>query len=117
MRRLLNVLLSVLPSARRRWIVVGDLAEYPLESVRCVMVRGAAVAVFHSDRGLQAIADVCAHMGASLSEGILHDDGYVECPAHTMRFCLRTGMCPESSMYSGRIYPTRVRDGRLYIRA
>ncbi len=96
---------------------VGELVEYPVESVRCVMVRGASVAVFHSDRGLQAIADVCAHMGASLSEGVLHDDGYVECPAHTMRFCLRTGVCPESPMYTGRIYPTRVRGGRLYIRA
>jgi nitrite reductase/ring-hydroxylating ferredoxin subunit len=93
------------------------LTEYPVESVRCVMVRGTAVAVFHSERGLQAIADVCAHLGASLSEGVLHDDGYVECPAHTMRFCLRTGECPESPMYTGRIYPTRVRDGRVFIQA
>ena len=117
MKWLLAAVRAALPSSRRRWIGVGSLGEYPLESVRCVTVRGAVVAVFHSERGLQTIADVCAHMGASLSGGVLHDDGYVECPAHNMRFCLRTGTCPESPMYSGRIYPTRVRHGRVYIRA
>ncbi|MBT3266818.1 Rieske (2Fe-2S) protein [Candidatus Poribacteria bacterium] len=108
---------AVLPSATREWVDVGPLDEYPAESVRCVRVRGVDVAVFHADGRLAAIADVCPHMGAALSEGVLHGDGHVQCPAHDMRFDLRTGRCPESPMYTGRVYPTRVRRGRVFIRS
>lgn len=75
------------------------------------------MAVFHTAEGFAAIADVCPHMGAPLSDGVLHDDGYVQCPEHAMRFSLIDGGCPESPMYTGRVYPTRVRRGRVYVQA
>lgn len=50
-----------------------------------------AVAVFHVAGEFYAVADLCTHATASMSEGYIEDDGTVECPVHTARFCLRTG--------------------------
>ncbi|MCC3281519.1 bifunctional 3-phenylpropionate/cinnamic acid dioxygenase ferredoxin subunit [Arthrobacter caoxuetaonis] len=49
------------------------------------------IAVFHSDDGnFYALNDTCTHEEASLSEGWI-EDGEVECPVHSARFCLKTG--------------------------
>ncbi|MFF2675698.1 bifunctional 3-phenylpropionate/cinnamic acid dioxygenase ferredoxin subunit [Arthrobacter koreensis] len=49
------------------------------------------IAVFHShDGGFYALNDTCTHEEASLAEGWI-EDGEVECPVHSARFCLKTG--------------------------
>ncbi|MBD7995821.1 bifunctional 3-phenylpropionate/cinnamic acid dioxygenase ferredoxin subunit [Arthrobacter sp. Sa2CUA1] len=56
---------------------------------------GDDIAVFHSDDGnFYALNDTCTHEEASLAEGWI-EDGEVECPVHSARFCLKTGaaMC------------------------
>lgn len=50
-----------------------------------------AIAVFNLDGEFYALADLCTHGNASMSEGYLEDDCTVECPVHTARFCLKTG--------------------------
>ncbi|NLH80233.1 MAG: bifunctional 3-phenylpropionate/cinnamic acid dioxygenase ferredoxin subunit [Phyllobacteriaceae bacterium] len=50
-----------------------------------------AVAVFNHDGSYYALADLCTHGNASMSEGYIEDDCTVECPIHTARFCLKTG--------------------------
>ena len=50
-----------------------------------------AVAVVNSGGTLYAINDRCSHGNASMSEGYVEDDGTVECPLHSARFCLKTG--------------------------
>lgn len=50
-----------------------------------------AVAVFNLEGTFYALADLCTHGEASMSDGYLEDDCTVECPVHTARFCLRTG--------------------------
>lgn len=52
---------------------------------------GDDIAVFHSDDGnFYALNDTCTHEEASLAEGWV-EDGEVECPVHSARFCLKTG--------------------------
>jgi 3-phenylpropionate/trans-cinnamate dioxygenase ferredoxin subunit len=49
------------------------------------------VAVFHDTDGtFWALNDTCTHADASLAEGWV-EDGMVECPIHSSKFCLKTG--------------------------
>jgi 3-phenylpropionate/trans-cinnamate dioxygenase ferredoxin subunit len=50
-----------------------------------------AIAVFNFGGVLYALADLCTHGQASMSEGYIEDDCTVECPVHSARFCLKTG--------------------------
>lgn len=60
--------------------------------------------------------DTCSHGEASLSEGMLNDDGRIECPWHTGSFCLKTGEALTSPASEPiRVYPASVRDGGVYI--
>lgn len=49
------------------------------------------IAIFNLDGSFYALADLCTHGEASMSEGYLEDDCTVECPVHSARFCLKTG--------------------------
>lgn len=42
------------------------------------------------DGSVWALDDTCTHADASLAEGWV-EDGYVECPLHSSKFCLKTG--------------------------
>lgn len=48
------------------------------------------ISVFHSEGRFYALNDTCTHEEASLAEGWI-EDGEVECPVHSARFCLATG--------------------------
>jgi len=49
------------------------------------------IAVLHDEDGsVWALDNTCTHEVASLAEGWV-EDGYVECPLHSSKFCLRTG--------------------------
>lgn len=69
---------------------VCSVGELPLGEARRVDTKP-AIAVFHVEDGFYAVADMCTHATASMSEGYLGDDSTVECPIHTARFCLKTG--------------------------
>jgi 3-phenylpropionate/trans-cinnamate dioxygenase ferredoxin subunit len=50
------------------------------------------IAVFNIHDTLYAVADLCTHAVASLSEGYIEEDEVsVECPIHSARFCLKSG--------------------------
>ncbi|WP_232542112.1 non-heme iron oxygenase ferredoxin subunit [Nocardia bovistercoris] len=49
------------------------------------------VALLRDDDGaVYALDDTCPHEVASLAEGWV-EDGYVECPLHSSKFCLKSG--------------------------
>lgn len=95
------------------WIDIGAVEEFPFNAARVVIARGVPLAVFHDETGISVIGDICPHMGASLSRGTLHPDGCVECPAHRMRFHLKTGACSIGPVYSARVFRFRQQDGRI----
>jgi 3-phenylpropionate/trans-cinnamate dioxygenase ferredoxin subunit len=49
-----------------------------------------AIAVFHDGGAYFALNDTCTHAKASLSDGWI-ENGEVECPMHSGRFCLKSG--------------------------
>lgn len=110
----LRGLLSV--ESGERWIAVGAAGEFPPGTVRRLVVRDVPIAVFHTESGIRAVGDVCPHMGASLSEGVVRDACLVECPAHTLRFSLTTGACVDNHPYAVRVFATRIEENGLYIR-
>ena len=48
------------------------------------------IALFHDGDEFFALDNTCSHELASLAEGWI-ENGVVECPMHTGRFCLRDG--------------------------
>ena len=68
-----------------------------------------------TDDTVYALDDTCTHGDASLAEGWV-EDGYVECPLHSSKFCLKSGevqglpatrnTCP---------HRVEVRDGEVYL--
>ena len=71
---------------------------------------GRTVVIFNVNGQLHAIEDECPHAGSSLCTGRL--DGHViQCPAHGLRFDLRSGAMPGNSALRIRVYALRECDG------
>ena len=70
---------------------VDELDEGEALKVDCGVNGIEALAVFNNGGEFFAMNDKCSHGNASMSEGYLEDDGTVECPLHSARFCLKTG--------------------------
>ncbi|MDO8451201.1 MAG: non-heme iron oxygenase ferredoxin subunit [Rhodoferax sp.] len=73
------------------------------------------LAVFHANGEFYVTDDTCSHGDASLSEGSI-EDGHVECPWHSGRFCLKTGSALTFPAVTPiKVYKTIVREGELFI--
>ena len=74
------------------------------------------VALFRDDDGsFHALDDTCSHEEASLSDGWV-EDGEVECPLHSARFCLADGraMCMPATQPVA-THRVEVRDGSVWL--
>lgn len=62
-----------------------------------------------------AVDDTCTHEDASLADGWV-EDGEIECPLHSARFCLKTGaaMCLPATQ-PVRTYPVEVREDAVWL--
>ena len=72
------------------FIRVGNIEDFPLGSLRKVMVGDQAVLVANHQGKLHAISNRCTHRGAPLNEGEL-DGNALFCPWHGGQFDVRTG--------------------------
>ncbi|MBP5941878.1 bifunctional 3-phenylpropionate/cinnamic acid dioxygenase ferredoxin subunit [Streptomyces acidiscabies] len=91
----------------------GEALRVPAEETG----HGDAIAVFHDDGTYYALDDTCTHGQASLSEGWI-ENGEVECPLHSARFCLRSGepQCMPATL-AQRTHRVEVRDGGIWLHA
>ncbi|UGT62683.1 non-heme iron oxygenase ferredoxin subunit [Nocardia asteroides] len=74
------------------------------------------IALLRDDDGsVYALDDTCTHEVASLAEGWV-EDGYVECPLHSSKFCLESGEVDSMPATEG-VCPHRVevRDGEVFL--
>ncbi|CEA09183.1 3-phenylpropionate/cinnamic acid dioxygenase ferredoxin subunit [Arthrobacter saudimassiliensis] len=73
------------------------------------------ISVFHSEGRFYALNDTCTHEEASLAEGWI-EDGEVECPVHSARFCLRDGkaLCLPATV-NARTHRVAVVDGEVFL--
>jgi 3-phenylpropionate/trans-cinnamate dioxygenase ferredoxin subunit len=68
-----------------------------------------------TDGTVYALNDTCTHATASLSDGYV-EDGYVECPVHASRFCLKNGKVSGLPATVDTVaHRVEVRDGEIYL--
>ncbi len=73
---------------------VARLDQLPEGRGLCVQIDGIDVGLFRVGDEIHAMENRCPHAGDPLSEGSL-DGSVVQCPAHGLKFDLRTGFRPE----------------------
>lgn len=67
------------------------------------------------DGSVWALNDTCTHETASLAEGWV-EEGHVECPRHSSRFCLKTGVVDGPPATRDTVaHRVEVRDGEVYL--
>jgi nitrite reductase/ring-hydroxylating ferredoxin subunit len=103
---------------RDRYAPVIDAAELDDRKLHCVELEGESVLLAKcEDDEICAISSVCSHLGGPLQKGE-RDGDTVVCPWHGSRFDLRTGSVEGGpAVYPQPRYETRVRAGKVEIRA
>ncbi len=103
---------SIIEAGRYAVCPSSQLAEGQSLQAR---VGGSLIAVFNVKGKLHALADVCSHAQAFLSEGEV-SLGAVECPRHGARFDLETGQAlslPATQPVA--TFPVEVVDGEIVV--
>ena len=96
-------------------IAVCDLADIPLEDMRCVSLQDRNVLVAHTKSGVYVADEMCTHEDARLCDGNLNGT-LVKCPLHGSRFDLTTGeVLDDPAEEDLVIYPVTVEDGKVFI--
>lgn len=72
------------------YVKVGQVADFPVGSLKKVVVGGEDVLVANVSGTLFAITNTCTHRGGPLNEGELEGDKVI-CPWHGGQFDLKTG--------------------------
>jgi nitrite reductase/ring-hydroxylating ferredoxin subunit len=99
-----------------RWVRACSTADVSADLGKKIDVEGSpSIAIFKVGDRFYAIADLCTHGAASLSEGIV-ENGIVECPFHSGTFDVRTGKaltfpCTEAVG----TYPVRVEGDEIQV--
>lgn len=99
------------------WIDAGSVTGF--KDARALILHpkeGERIAVFRQGREVYAISNVCRHQGGPLGEGRIVD-GCVTCPWHGFQYRLEDGRAPEPFTERLATYPTRIREGRVEVRA
>ena len=81
-----------------------------------VEVSGESVAIFNVGGQIYAIADSCAHAGASLGAGKL-DGKIVTCRAHGLKYDVTTGYVGGDPGFGVASYPVEIVDGKIRVAA
>jgi len=81
---------------------------------KLAFVDGRSIVLFNVAGTIHAIDNSCPHNGASLASGQL-EGCMLRCPAHGLRFDLRTGCVPGAGGLSLTTFPVRVVDGKLVV--
>lgn len=96
---------------------VAKVGEIPEGQGRCFPVNGTMVGVFLHNGEYFAINDFCPHMGASLSDSPVAEDGSVMCSWHAWCFSIRDGTWLDNSKSGIRTatYPVRLQDNQIQV--
>jgi nitrite reductase/ring-hydroxylating ferredoxin subunit/uncharacterized membrane protein len=106
------------PTGPDEFTPVLDEAELPDTGLRRVEAEGAGILLSRSSSGeVCAISATCNHFGGPLEEGAREGDTVV-CPLHNSRFDLCSGAALDGpAVFPQSRYETRVRDGRIEVKA
>jgi nitrite reductase (NADH) small subunit/3-phenylpropionate/trans-cinnamate dioxygenase ferredoxin subunit len=96
---------------------VAKVGDIPEGQGRCFPVNGTMVGVFlHNDQYF-AMNDFCPHMGASLSDSPVAEDGSVMCSWHAWCFSIKDGTWLDNrkSGIKSATYPVRVEGSEIQV--
>lgn len=113
-----------------KWLDILDESRLPEGAREVVEVEGASILLIRHQGQIYAVAARCPHLGASLKNGRITNDGFLVCPLHRSAFSLQTGEVAQWSPWPpgvGRmlgalrrehalpVYPVRTENGRIWI--
>ncbi|MEM5425254.1 Rieske (2Fe-2S) protein [Paraburkholderia ferrariae] len=81
---------------------------------KLAFVDGRSIVLFNVEGTMHAIDNSCPHNGASLASGQL-EGCMLRCPAHGLRFDVRTGCMAGAGGLSVKTFPVRAVDGKLVV--
>ena len=98
-----------------QWHDVAAAEAVTDDTVLAVNIGASRLALFRIGDEVFALADMCSHGQARLSDGYV-EDGCVECPLHQGLIDIRTGAPRKQPITEAvQTYPARVREGRIEI--
>ena len=97
------------------WHDVCDENDLPLGEMRPLKVDFYDVLVTHTERGLDAVSNMCPHALHRLDDGLL-EDGTITCAIHAWCFDLASGRSLRPYGVNLRVYAVRVHEGRIQVR-
>jgi len=95
-----------------RRIKVGSAEDLLPGQRKLVSIDGRSIVLFNIEGTLHAIDNSCPHNGASLASGKL-EGCVLRCPAHGLRFDLKTGRMPGPGGLSVGTFLVQATDGKL----
>jgi nitrite reductase/ring-hydroxylating ferredoxin subunit/uncharacterized membrane protein len=116
-RRGIGVDQTVFEPTLEDWTVVIDEDELAEGEPRRESVSGADLLLYRSGDDVYALASRCSHRGGPLDKGTI-SEGTVTCPWHRSTFSLADGSVLRGPATAPQpAYDTRVRDGKIEVRA
>jgi 3-phenylpropionate/trans-cinnamate dioxygenase ferredoxin subunit len=95
-------------------IVLGAAGELAPGQRKLAFVGGRSIVLFNLDGALHAIDNACPHNGAALASGQL-EGCLLRCPAHGLRFDVRTGRMPGPGGLSVTTFPVEIVDSKVVV--
>ena len=93
---------------------VSDLAEGEMLGV--TLANRQPVCVFNYRGTIGALGNLCTHALFHMSDGVLHDDGTIECVWHGARYDCRTGAVRRHpAEWPLPLYDVRLENGRVLV--
>ena len=90
------------------FITIAQVGSIPPGTGATFHLGDRLVALFNRDGNYFAIDDLCPHMGASLGDGQLDEEGKVTCPWHAWRFDVCDGTWCDNPSLKIDAYEVRV---------
>ena len=93
---------------------VADVSDGELLGV--TLPNGVPVCLYNRGGEIGAVGGLCTHAEFAISDGVLHDDGTIECVWHGARFDCRTGgVRRHPATEPLPVYRVRVEHGRILV--
>lgn len=97
-------------------IAAGNAKALPPGGRKLVFVPGfESLLLLNVEGHFYAIENSCPHAGASVASGTCEHHA-ISCPAHGLKFDIRTGQCTASPQIRIPVYTVLEQDGQLWIR-
>jgi 3-phenylpropionate/trans-cinnamate dioxygenase ferredoxin subunit len=102
---------------REAFTDVASVAELPEGSLLGVTLPdGVTVCLYNQGGEIGAVGGVCTHAEFPMSDGVLRDDGTIECGWHGARFDCRSGAVRRHPALDPLpVFTVRVDDGRVLV--